>query len=66
MLDDSIPTVYEVSKHNALLFVTVKNNIVIGMDSPSHGCFRSKSIGEPWPKVRKEYEDHGFLVHVGN
>lgn len=56
---------YEIVKNGSRLFMTVIDGIVTNAESPTHPCFRSLSIGEPWDQVRKKFEAEGFLIHEG-
>jgi len=57
---------YEVIKNGSRLIVTVIAGIVVAAESPTHPCYRSLSIGEPWTEVRSMFEAEGFIVHAGN
>jgi len=57
---------FEVIKNNSRLIVTVHDGILVAAESPTHPCYRSMSIGQPWAEVRKLFEAEGFLIHHGN
>jgi len=56
---------YEIFKNGSRMFMTVIDGIVTAAESPTHPCFRSLSIGEPWVDVRKKFEAEGFTIIEG-
>ena len=58
---------YELIKNSSRLFVTVEDDIIVEVYSPTHRCFNPIGmIGERWLPVKERYEAEGFLVHGGN
>lgn len=57
---------YELSSKDARLFITVEDGVIVQAESPTHGCFNANFVGEPWSKMRGEFEKLGFLITTGS
>lgn len=51
---------------NIRMLITIDNNRVVDVSSPTHYCFSADFLGDDWVNTRKMLEAQGFLIHHGN